>query len=376
MLVTPPTSGSHEARGIDGDPARLAPAFAIPIRPGRRRLIALAAIVAAVAVVAVALLADQLSAEWRTGVALGVAFLAVAAILGGALLGRSRRDLAAVEQLLRAASGDLARAYEELADAHGRLRETSRARDDALTRLQAAIRDREVFLASVAHDLKSPLTIIRGHTDLLASHAASGKPLDGRRIATGLTRIASSTLQLTAMVDELLWLAQLDIDHTVDRRNEATDLVQLARRVVEEQSSTAPRHRLRFTSSVPALVGMWDPVRLERVITNLLSNAVKYSPGGGEVRVSLVEEDGGATAVLSVADDGVGIPAADLPHIFERFYRAENVGAQTPGTGLGLASVRQIVEGMGGRVEVDSREGVGTTVTVRVPTRPPGPPPD
>jgi signal transduction histidine kinase len=327
--------------------------------------------IGAIAATAIVWRAAWLSAEWRIGVLLGVAFLAVAAVLGRALLGRSRRDLVAVEQLLRAATGDLTHAYEELTDAHGRLRETSRARDDALTRLQAAVRDREVFLASIAHDLKSPLTVVKGHTDLLAAHVASGNPLDAGRIAVGLARIASSTQQLTAMVDELLWLAQLDVDRAVERRYEATDLVQLARRVVDEQSLTAPRHQLRFSSSVPTLVGIWDPARLERVATNLLSNAVKYSPVGGDVRVSVAEEDGGAIAVLSVADNGVGIPAADLPHVFERFFRAENVEAHTPGTGLGLASVRQIVEGMAGSVALDSREGVGTMVTVRIPTQPP-----
>jgi signal transduction histidine kinase len=316
--------------------------------------------------------AGWLSEEWTAGLVLGAVFLTVAALLGRAMLAGSRRDLAETKHVLEAAANDLARAYEELADAHWRLEEASHTRDTALARLRAATRDRESFLATVAHDLKSPLTVIKGHADLLAAHAASGSSPDAGRVTAAASRIAASAQQLTAMVEELLSLARLDIDRAVEQHTEPTDLVALTRRVVDAQAPTAPRHRLRFTSAVPALVGTWDAARLERVLANLLSNAVKYSPGGGEARVTVSAEDNGSIAVLSVADNGVGIPAADLPHVFERFFRAENVDAAIPGTGLGLASVRQIVRAMAGEVAVESREGVGTVVTVRLPLRPPG----
>jgi signal transduction histidine kinase len=261
-----------------------------------------------------------------------------------------------------------------LAEAHRRLGETASARDQALLRLQAAARDREVFLESVAHDLKTPLTVIKGNTDLLITNATSSKPLEPARIVSGLNRIAAGTRQLAAMAEELQWLARLDIDRSVEMRREPTDLVALARHAVEECAATAPDHGLLFESTGPTLVGLWDPARLERVVANLLSNAIKYSPAGGGVRVSVSPEDLGGTAVLVVADTGVGIPAADLPHVFERFYRAENVGSHIPGSGLGLASVRQVVEGLGGTVEIVSQEGAGTTVTIRIPTEPPGAP--
>lgn len=361
MAVMPPISDPHGASGKGVDPGRVASTAAGGIWAARPRTAAVAVVAfAAGAAAIVAWRAGEFSGQWRSGFALGVVFLAMAALLSRAVLAGSRRDLAAAEQLLNAATGDLADAYE-------RLRETSRARDDALARLQAATRDREIFLATVAHDLKSPLTVIKGHTDLLVARTASGNPVDAGRIAPGLARIAASTEQLMAMIDELLWLAQLGIDRAAEQHSVPTDLVALARQVIEAQVPTAPRHRLRFDSSVPAVVGAWDPARLERVLSNLLSNAVKYSPGGGEVRTSVSAEDNGATAVLTVADDGIGIPAVDLPHVFERFFRAENVQEGIPGTGVGLASVRQIVQGMGGTVAVDSREGVGTTVTVRIP---------
>jgi signal transduction histidine kinase len=101
------------------------------------------------------------------------------------------------------------------------------------------------------------------------------------------------------------------------------------------------------------------------VLDNLLENAVKYSPRGGSVEVAIGSEDG--TAVLRVADRGEGIPAADLPYIWERFRRGRNVEGRIPGTGIGLAGVKRIVELHGGTIAVDSQVGVGTTLTVRLP---------
>jgi signal transduction histidine kinase len=121
------------------------------------------------------------------------------------------------------------------------------------------------------------------------------------------------------------------------------------------------------------VVGYWDAARLERVVGNLLANARAYSPAGGPILVTVTREctpDGSGWAVLRVEDHGVGIPAADLPHIGEPFYRASNVRGRLPGSGLGLSGCRRIVEQHGGTLRIDSREGAGTTVTVRVPLGP------
>jgi signal transduction histidine kinase len=341
------------------------------LTPGRHLAPAVVLVVAIAGVAAAGIWwFDRLSSEWRMGLGLGGGLLAVAALLGGLFVASSRRELATAEHLLRAAAGDLTNAYRELAEAHQQLAETAEARDRALIRLQAATRDREVFLASVAHDLKSPLTVIKGHTDLLAARLTSGNPIDPSRFATGLTLISAGVGQLSGLVEELLWLARLEIDRAPEARREPADLVALARRMVEERAATAPRHRIVCESAAPALIGFWDPARLERILANLLANAIKYSPSGGDVRINVGQEDAGATAVVTVVDAGVGIPESDLPHVFERFYRGGNVGEHTPGSGLGLASVRQIVDGLGGAVEIASREGSGTTVTVRLPTAP------
>jgi signal transduction histidine kinase len=122
---------------------------------------------------------------------------------------------------------------------------------------------------------------------------------------------------------------------------------------------------------VPALFGDWDAARLGRVLANLLANAIKYSPQGGPITVDLKREemDAGAFAVLAVRDQGLGIPAEDLPRIFEPFQRARNVVGRIGGSGLGLASVRQIVEQHGGTIAVTSEGGAGSTFTVRLPLK-------
>jgi signal transduction histidine kinase len=146
----------------------------------------------------------------------------------------------------------------------------------------------------------------------------------------------------------------------------------LARRVVDEEGSATDRHRVRVEAEVVAGVGRWDGGRVERVIGNLVSNAIKYSPEGGEivVRVAASESGQARRARLSVQDRGVGIPAADLPRVFDRYHRGSNVAGRFDGTGIGLASVRQIVEQHGGSVGVESREGGGSTFTVELPLLP------
>ena len=129
------------------------------------------------------------------------------------------------------------------------------------------------------------------------------------------------------------------------------------------------QHNFRIQLYTPELSGHWDTARLERVITNLVSNAIKYSPNGGEITLALEREDEDAAswAVLKVYDQGIGIPAKDLPFIFDRFHRGSNVAGRIQGTGLGLASVRHIVEHHGGVIEATSQEGVGSTFVVRLP---------
>jgi signal transduction histidine kinase len=126
---------------------------------------------------------------------------------------------------------------------------------------------------------------------------------------------------------------------------------------------------IRVESDLGGLLGDWDEARMERVVANLISNAVKYSPRGGEVLIEAAREerDGELFAILTVRDEGLGIPPDELGRIFEPYYRGTNVAATVSGTGVGLAGTRHIVEHHGGEISVASILGRSTTVTVRLP---------
>ena len=237
----------------------------------------------------------------------------------------------------------------------------------------AAIKDlerqKDDFLASVAHDLRNPLTSIKGYADLLRRPLARGTVPSAERLGAGLSQIEASAARMATLIDAVMDLAQTQMGRPLELHREPTDLVALARRAVAEQQQIAGEHTIRVTANRRSLVGAWDPVRLERVVQNLLSNAIKYSPDGGEVLVTVAEarNASGAWVVLTVRDRGLGVPAADLPHLFERFHRGANVVGRIAGTGIGLASSRQIVEQHGGSIAVQSRVGRGSTFTIRLP---------
>jgi signal transduction histidine kinase len=129
---------------------------------------------------------------------------------------------------------------------------------------------------------------------------------------------------------------------------------------------------VQVEAAAETVVGQWDPRGIERVVLNLLTNAIKYSPHGGAVtlQVERVPDDAIPYARLVVQDEGIGIPATDLPQIFERYRRGRNVG-KIAGTGIGLTGAKQIVERHGGAIDVASTEGSGTRVTVTLPLEPP-----
>jgi signal transduction histidine kinase len=144
-----------------------------------------------------------------------------------------------------------------------------------------------------------------------------------------------------------------------------SDLVSLAREVTAEHQQGIESHSVQLESAETELVGIWDQRRLGRVLSNLLDNAVKYSPNGGPIFVRIRRD--GAWAIVEVADTGIGIPEVDQTRIFERFQRASNVERRIGGTGIGLASVKHILESHGGTISVQSEEGAGATFTLRLP---------
>jgi len=239
-----------------------------------------------------------------------------------------------------------------------------------ITGLRDLERAREEFLSSAAHDLKTPLTSIRGQTQLaqrrlarLDAPDAETAPLLGQ-----LARIQEGTDTMLGLINELVDVTRQQMGGGLDLSREPIDLVALVRdSIAAQQSANAPP--IELEARVPELGADVDAARIARVVGNLLSNAIKYSPGGGTITVCVAREDGaaGPEALIAVTDQGLGIPVADLPHIFDRFVRAGNVVGHIQGTGIGLASARGIVEQHGGTIMVESQEGQGTTFTVRLP---------
>lgn len=234
---------------------------------------------------------------------------------------------------------------------------------------EASLRARDETLAAISHDLRTPLTSIRALAQLLQRRIARGQAIGPDELTDQLGRIEEQTVLMSRMIDDLLDVARLEAGRPLELRRDPCELVALTRRTVADVQRTTDRHRLRVQADTPEIIGNLDAARLERVLLNLLTNAVKYSPDGGEVVVTVRQEHtiAGETAVLAVRDSGIGIPASDLPRIFERFYRASNVGGRSRGTGLGLSAVQQIVEQHGGAITAESEPGVGTTITVRLP---------
>ena len=230
--------------------------------------------------------------------------------------------------------------------------------------LRHAVTTRDDFLASAAHDLRNPLSAIRGSADLVQRMLERGEA-QPERLAAAVAHIQSASRRIAGMLDAFLDLAQLQLGRPLELRKELQDVAALAREVVAQAQQASARHRIRL-SAPPELMAVVDGPRLQRVMDNLVANAVKYSPEGGEIAVEARDE--GAELVLSVRDRGIGIPPSEIEAVFERFRRGSNVAGRFGGTGIGLAGARQIVEQHGGSVQVTSALGSGSTFTVRLPT--------
>jgi PAS domain S-box-containing protein len=270
--------------------------------------------------------------------------------------------------LLRDEDGHSVRWYGSATDIHNERTALEQAQA-AQAEAEGALKARDAFMSMVSHDLKQPLGVIQAYADLGLRRLRRTDTVPLERIADSLGKIQAAARRMTEFINELLDAAQLRAGQLFDLEVGPTDLVALVRRVVAEQQQTTEHHRLHVTAPAPELVGDYDAARLERVLANLLSNAIRYSPEGGTITISVLQEVDGAAAwsVIQVRDEGMGIPAADLPYIFERFRRGTNVMGQIGGSGIGLASAQQIVEQHGGTIGVKSVEGRGTTFTVRLP---------
>ena len=228
---------------------------------------------------------------------------------------------------------------------------------------QEAVRMREELIATVSHELRTPLTSIIGYSELLADLGDDELGHRARHLVAVIQRNASRELRL---VDDLLTMAFLDGDRLRIAR-QPMDLGSVAHRVVGDQEARAHELDVRLSADVERLPPVnGDFYRLVQVAENLVTNALKFTPAGGQVTVRV--RPGADSAVLEVADTGVGVREEEIPRLFERLYRTPSaVAAHAQGAGLGLSIVQKIVEAHGGRVDVESQLGVGTTISASLP---------
>ncbi len=224
---------------------------------------------------------------------------------------------------------------------------------------------KDEFLSAVAHDLRTPLTTIKGRVQILQRQIDLSAITSGE-MGDGLAKIESAATRMITLISELLEVANIQLGRPLALKRAPTDLVAVAKMAAQEHQPGTDSHTLVVKTALADLTGSWDSTRMGRVLANLLSNAIKYSPYGGEIMLEVASEEPG-WAMLTVTDHGVGVPAEDLPFIFDRFHRGGNVSGKIPGTGVGLAAVREIIAQHGGSISVESREGAGTTFRVRLP---------
>ena len=308
---------------------------------------------------------------------IGLGALGVAVVVSATL---ARRFTTPIRRLTEAsrdlAEGDLARRVP--ADALGsgavELTELALQFNAMAERLQESVdqirRDRDrgrEFLADVSHELRTPIAALRTFNELLVEGAAN----DPTTRAEFLESSRAQLERLDWLAQNLLELSKLDSGLVLlDLRPD--DVRSAVEQAVEQATPSARRRGVELAMDLPreAIRVRHDPVRIGQVVTNLVGNALKFTPRGGSVNVSVRGTPQGG-AVIEVVDSGVGIEPADLPRIFDRFFRGSRASeARGSGSGLGLAIVRSIVEMHGGTVTVDSHLGGGSTFTVTLPRQP------
>jgi two-component system sensor histidine kinase BaeS len=238
------------------------------------------------------------------------------------------------------------------------LRSVARAFNAMSARLKESDEQRRGFLADVAHELRTPLSVIRGHAEAIADGVYPGD-------AAHMAPILDATQALDRLVEDLRTLVLTDAGNLVLQK-EPTDMNALAAETVESFRVQAEAAGIALTTDLvgnPPPIEI-DPARIRGVVGNLISNAIRHTPVGGSVTVGV--KASGEGVLITVTDSGEGISPELLPHIFERFVK----GAGSSGSGLGLAIVHDIVSAHGGRLEVESKAGEGTRIRLILPIDP------
>jgi len=253
----------------------------------------------------------------------------------------------------------------QLGRAFNRMAEKLEQGEQEATRLEGARRD---FIAGASHDLRTPLTSLRAMLDAIADGVAE-------QPAEYIQRSLRVVAQLSSLTNDLVELAQLDSGSARWQRTSGS-IAQIVQAAIEDSALRAEERKIRLAGAAPPnLKPLWMAEdKIARVLQNLLDNAIRHTGEGGEVQVEVRERDG--IVEVSVQDTGEGIPPEHLPHVFERFYRGDKSrsreGMEKSGVGLGLAIAKELVEGHGGRIWVESEPAQGTRITFSLPRDEPG----
>jgi len=250
--------------------------------------------------------------------------------------------------------------YAPLLSAEGRLLNVIASVRD-ITHFREAEELKSTFISVISHELKTPVALIKGYVSTLRRTDATW---DREVVQDSLAVIEEEADRLTELIENLLDASRLQAGALAINLSDV-DLESLVRRIVERFRTQSPDHTfvVDFPGNFPIILG--DEDRLGQVLSNLLSNAIKYSPGGGEIDVSgQVRPE---QVIVCVKDQGPGIAVDDIPHVFDRFYRASEASRTTKGAGLGLYLARAVVEAHGGGIWVDPKPGAGARICFSLP---------
>jgi heavy metal sensor kinase len=292
---------------------------------------------------------------------LGVPLVALVAVGGGFLL--VGRALAPVVQIARSAEQITLHNLDDrlpLTHTGDELEQLSLALNRMIVRLREAFEQNRRFLADASHELRTPLTALRGELESVIEEARLPHVRD--RVGSALEEVE----RLAKIVETLLAISRLEAGEA-QRAWARFDLAKLAASTADQMALLAEDKGVSVTCDLENNVTIeGDQARIKQVVVNLLDNAIKYTPPGGSIRLSV--RACGQKAVMEVIDTGIGIPAAALPHVFDRFFRVDEARSRTiDGAGLGLAIVKSICNAHGGLVEVDSADSRGSRFRVELP---------
>lgn len=234
-----------------------------------------------------------------------------------------------------------------------------------VAQLEAAFQRQKQFVADVSHELRTPLTALSGSLEMLLIGADQGDSEASRRLAHNMY---AEVQRMHRLVEDLLALTRLDEGKMVLRKD-IIDIHTVIEKVYDQAQQLAHGQEIRceIAPDIPPLCA--DADRLQQVLLNIVDNALKFTPSGGSVELSAYSE-GQTTVIIKIHDSGKGIPPDALPHVFDRFYRADAARTRQPqsanGNGLGLAIAKELIEAQGGTISIDSVQDKGTTVTVRL----------